>query len=165
MIDANAETPLNQMLYSADSLAKAFYSAISADLGMMNGPNILTNEATLQSFTSNYSNIVFDLLSAGPATASYDDLKAVMGKPHITSSTIFTTYLCQTPERKLTSALIISVLLANLVLLRALWSIFTVTATYLAKKENPKGECAPNDQWNRHADKWTSQSLRALCRG
>jgi hypothetical protein len=63
----------------------------------------------------------------------------MIGKPHITPSTIFTTYLCQTPERKLTTALIISVLLANLVLLRALWTIVTMVATYLAKANDPKG--------------------------
>jgi hypothetical protein len=141
VIDANAKTPLNQMLYSTDALAKSFYSAISADLGRINKPNILTNETTLQHFTSNYSSIVFGLLSAGPATASYDAMKAVTGKPQITSSTIFATYLCQTPKPKLTSALLISVLLANLVLLRALWSILNIFATYLAKAKNLKGEC------------------------
>jgi hypothetical protein len=125
------------MLRSVDTLAKAFYSAISADLGSSRS-TILTDEATLQRYTSNYSNIIFDLVAAGPANNSYDNLKMI-GKPHITPSTIFTTYLCQTPERKLTTALIISVLLTNLVLLRALWTIVTMVATYLAKANDPKG--------------------------
>jgi hypothetical protein len=72
------------MLYLANRLAKSLYSAISADLGIVNGSNILTNEATLQSFTSNY------------------------------------TLMC-------------SVLLANLVLLRALWSIMTFLTVHIVK--------------------------------
>jgi hypothetical protein len=127
------------MLYSATTLAKSFYSAISADLGS-NKPNILTDEAALQKYTSNYSTIDFNLVSAGPAYDSYDALKPVLGKPQITPSTIFTTYLCQTPERKLTTALVISVLLADLVLLRALWSIMTLVAVYFVKARDAKGE-------------------------
>jgi hypothetical protein len=138
-IDPSFTSPLDQMLYSADTLAKSFYSAISADLGIVNASNVLTNEATLQKFTGNYSNIKFVLVSAGPASDSYDTLKAVTGKPEVTPSTIFTTYLCQTPERKLTTALIVSVLLANLVLLRALWSIMTFVAVHIVNARDPKG--------------------------
>jgi hypothetical protein len=138
-IDATFTLPLDQMLYSADTLAKSFYSAISADLGIVNGPSILTNAATLQHYTGNYSNIEFNLVSAGPASDSYEALEAVTGEPTVTPSMIFTTYLCQTPERKLTTALIVSVLLANLVLLRALWSIMTFVAVHVVEARDPKG--------------------------
>jgi len=131
------------MLVSADSLAKAFHSAISADLGVVNGSNILTDPKSLQQFTSNYGSIDFDHVAAGPATDSYDALKAVTGEPKVMESTIFTTYLCQTPERKLTTALVISVLLANLVLLRALWSAVTLVATKIVDARDPKGKFLP----------------------
>jgi hypothetical protein len=162
-IHASFSSPLDQMLYSADTLAKSFYSAISADLGIVNGPNILMNEETLQSFTGNYSNIEFVLVSAGPAGDSYEALKAVTGKPKVVPSTIFTTYLCQTPERKLTTALIVSVLLANLVLLRALWSIMTFVAVHIVEARDPKGRTFP-EQIVIIADHSYSKSLHAMSR-
>jgi hypothetical protein len=61
-IDASFTSPLEQALYLADTLAKSFYRAISADLGMVTASNILTNEATLQSFTRNYSEVEFILV-------------------------------------------------------------------------------------------------------
>jgi hypothetical protein len=127
------------MLYSADTLAKSFYSAVYADLGRVNGSNILTNEDILQKLTSNYSNIAFNKVSAGPATDSYEALKETTGKPVLTPSTIFTTYLCQIPERKLTTTLIVSVLLANLVLLRALWTIISFVAVHVTEAQDAKG--------------------------
>ncbi|KAI2479999.1 hypothetical protein Ptr902_08180 [Pyrenophora tritici-repentis] len=139
-IDGNSTDPFSLMLVSADSLAKAFYSTISADLGVVNGPNILTNQESLQQFTSDYGNIEIHLIAAGPASDSYDTLKTVTGEPKVTESTIFTTYLCQTPVRKLTPALIISVLLANLVLLRALWSVMTLVAVQIVDTRDPKGK-------------------------
>lgn len=128
------------MLFSADTLAKSFYSAISVDLGIVDGSNVLPNEALLQQYTSNYSAVDFGMMVAGPATASYNELKAKTGKPEVTQSTIFTTYLCQTPTRKLAISLVVSVLLANLVLLRALWTILTLIAGYFVEARDPKGE-------------------------
>ncbi|KAI8940270.1 hypothetical protein NX059_003972 [Plenodomus lindquistii] len=130
-IDPTAKDALSQMLYSTDKLAKAFYSAISADIGIANDSNVLTNETALQEFTMSYKTAEFVLVSAGPADDSYDALKPRTGKPEITPSTIFTTYLCQTPVRKLATSLFVSVLLANLVLLRGLWTIVTLIAGYI----------------------------------
>lgn len=152
-VDPAAVSPLDQMIYSADSLAKSFYSAISADLGMADKPNVLTDEKTLQNFTQNYGKVPFVLISAGPANNNYNALKAVTGKPQInSSSTIFTTYLCQTPKRKLTTALLVSVVLANLVLLRALWSVMTIVAVYYVNARDPKGESALSNARNKSAD-------------
>jgi hypothetical protein len=64
----------------------------------------------------------------------------VTGKAEVTPSTIFTTYLCQTPERKLTTALVVLVLLADLVLLRALWSIMTFVTVHIVNARDPKGK-------------------------
>ncbi|KAA8620765.1 hypothetical protein PtrSN002B_011448 [Pyrenophora tritici-repentis] len=89
-IDGNSTDPFSLMLVSADSLAKAFYSTISADLGVVNGPNILTNQESLQQFTSDYGNIEIHLIAAGPASDSYDTPKTVTGEPKVTESTIFT---------------------------------------------------------------------------
>ena len=139
-VDPMATSPLDQMLYSSDLLARSFYSAVLTDLGKVDGANILTDEVALQYFTRNYNNVTFLLLSAGPATDSYDALKASTGKPQVTPSTIFTTYLCQTPARKLTAALIVSVLLADLVLLGTLWSIMTFIAVYIVNARDPKGK-------------------------
>lgn len=141
-VSPSSTLPLDQMLYSADLLARSFYSAVSADLGRVHDLSVLTDEIALQQFTQNYSNIEFGLIAAGPASDSYENLKTRTGKPEVTPSTIFTTYLCQTPVRKLTTALIVSVLLADLVLLRALWSIITLVAVYIVNARDPKGKCA-----------------------
>ncbi|KAF2855447.1 hypothetical protein T440DRAFT_385704 [Plenodomus tracheiphilus IPT5] len=138
-ISLTPKSPVDAMWQSADTLAKAFYSAISADLGIVGGSNVLTNETTLEAFTKDYSSVEFNLVSAGPASASYDALKHRTGKPEITQSTIFTTYLCQTPVRKLATSLVVSVLLANLVLLRGLWTLVTLTAGYFVEARDPKG--------------------------
>jgi hypothetical protein len=138
-LDTSSQRPFDKMLLSTDMLAKSFYSAILADLGS-NGSNILTDEAALRYYTGRFKDIHSTLVSSGPATDSYDALKAGPGKPKITPSTIYTTYLCQTPKRKLTTALIVAVLLADLVLLRALWSILSLGTVHYVKSKDPRGE-------------------------
>lgn len=130
------------MLNACDLLAKSFCSAVATDIGRTHDPNILTDDSVLQTVTSNHREIAktFRRVAAGPATDSCDALKSTIGQSEVTPSTIFTSYLCQMPEKKLISALAVSVLLANLVLLRAQCSIVTMAATYVVNLKDPKGE-------------------------
>lgn len=131
-----------RMFIASDRLAKAFYSAILADLGDANGPNILTDESKLQSFTSNFSNVDVDWVPVGPANNSYKALRDFTGEPQINRSTIVTNYLCQTPVPKVAISLVVAVLLANIVFLRALWLVVMLTAGYFVERNDPKGKNA-----------------------
>ncbi|KAL1637713.1 hypothetical protein SLS58_009139 [Diplodia intermedia] len=132
-------TSAQNWIKSADALAKAFYSTVLADLGTADGPNLLTDEAALRTFTSNFSDAPVEWVPAGPATGSYGSPQLVMGKPVINNSTIFNNYLCQTPVQKVPASLIVSVLLADLVFLRTLWSVMNLASTYIAEKKDAKG--------------------------
>lgn len=110
-------------------------------------PNILTNATTLQRFTANFSLILDPNLAnvanapPGPALADYDTLKSETGPLGTTPSVISTKYLCQVPRRKAAGELFIAILLADLVFLQALWTIFKlVTDTWFLsrKKRGPE---------------------------
>jgi hypothetical protein len=127
----------------ADSLVKSFYSTILTDLGQIGSPspNILTNSTTLQHFTANFSMILDpnkeNVANArpGPALQDYDTLKSQTGPLGTTPSVIFSKYLCQVPTRKSAGSLFVSILVADLVFLQALWYIFTfLTETFLLQK-------------------------------
>jgi hypothetical protein len=94
------------MFFSNDALAKSFYSAVLADLGS-NKSTVLTDDTALKLFTSRFPGISSDLVASGSATDSYIALQGGPGKPKISPSTILMTYLSQTPECKLTTALIV----------------------------------------------------------
>lgn len=142
----NSTGPSVRAFYiSATALAKSFYSTIGADLGVVSGAIILLDENILQNFTSKFPKPrVFDDYPGyglvGPAYDSYESLKMKTGVPSISPSTMSTTYLCQTPVRKLPATLIVAVLLADLVLLRALWTIVTWVAMSITAYWDATGE-------------------------
>ncbi|KAF2729435.1 hypothetical protein EJ04DRAFT_475616 [Polyplosphaeria fusca] len=132
---------LEQDLYrKADDLAKAFHSTISIDLGMLKASNIITNATALSAaFTSfnqtdleKYANV-----PCGPAVlnTTVEKQAEALGTPNVTTSMIFTNYLCQLPVAKVPASLIVSVLLADLVFLRALWTIVALVAIWWAGKK------------------------------
>lgn len=143
-----------------DRLAKSAYSTILLDLGQNSTlPNILTNTTALQFYTELFSNPPF-IANAhpGPATEDYNTLKAAMGQLGTTLSVISTEYLCQVPQRKTAGNLFISVLVADLVLLQALWRLFVLGTDYIFLRKVPKVQycegCAAQDdnapQWHDH---------------
>jgi hypothetical protein len=124
----------------ADSLAKSAYSTILIDLGQNStSPNILTNATALQFYTELFPKPPF-IANAhpGPATEDYDTLKATTGQLGTTPSTIRTEYLCQVPQRKSTSNLFISVLVADLVLLHTLWQLLILGTDYIFLRKIPE---------------------------
>ncbi|KAF2147089.1 uncharacterized protein K452DRAFT_314318 [Aplosporella prunicola CBS 121167] len=124
-----------------DMLAKAFYSTILVDLGNKDKPNVIADEQLLQRYTrklGTYGPSTELLGRLSLANDSYNALKHIRGRPTIKPSTIFSGYLCQIPTRKSTSSFMIAVLLADLVILRALWTIITFTATLIAEKKDPQ---------------------------
>ena len=133
---------------ASDSLAKSFYSTIMTDLGQTTAtPNILLNETALQYFTQNFTTMVSTYMKStfvnavpGPANDSYDALKDQTGPLKTSVAVISTKYLCQVPRRKSTGTLFVSILVADLVFMQALWKIYNLlTVTWLVHKD-PKGK-------------------------
>jgi hypothetical protein len=104
----------------------SLYWTIEADLGQINTNNVLINPSSLTA------------LSAPLGDKSFS--RATTGKNlQITPSTIFTSYLCQTTRLKTPLSLIVSVLIADLILLSSGWTVLTLIAAWLAKKKNHEG--------------------------
>jgi hypothetical protein len=121
---------------AADNLAKSFLSVILTDLGQTTAKqNILQDASLLQHFTSNFSEILKDGDSrgSGPMMEDYDTLKDTIGPIGVNPATLAVNYLCNVPQLKSWSELIVSILVADLVFLRALWSLFTITMSSWVK--------------------------------
>ena len=123
---------------AADVLAKAAYSTVLTDLGQVSAsPNILTDSEYLTYFTSNFSEARHEIANAypGPATQAYGTEGT--GSLGTTPSVISTKYLCQVPQRKSGSNLFVSVLVADLVFLQAVWFLFKFGVDVLFLRGKP----------------------------
>ncbi|MCJ1295250.1 hypothetical protein MMC34_006812 [Xylographa carneopallida] len=132
----------------AAAFAKVFYSVILADLGEAHGGNILDDPALLQSYTdfhnltNNASAVETPWLQAGPARASYDELAPSLGPLAITPSTIYAQYFCQVPVVKAGGTLFVTILVADLVFVQALWHILHwATTAWLERHDKQANYC------------------------
>ena len=128
---------------ASDSLAKSFYSTIMTDLGQTTAtPNILLNETALQYFTQNFTSMQSTFVNAvpGPANDSYDALKDQTGPLNTSVAVILTKYFCQVPRRKSTGTLFVSILVADLVFMQALWKIYNLLTVIWLVHKDPKGK-------------------------
>jgi hypothetical protein len=137
-----------------DSFAKSFYASILADLGQISESNMLLNTDALEYFTSNLTSKIDGQngwvdefwRSAEPANQSYSKLRAqnIIGDLGINNTVISSQYLCQLPKLKSNGSLFIAVLVADLVMLQALWVVVDWTmATWLDHKNPPSTEEYP----------------------
>ncbi|KAF3042128.1 hypothetical protein E8E12_005519 [Didymella heteroderae] len=108
-----------------DSLAKAAYSTVLADLGQPDTPNILSNETALESFTANFTSIQKHLSAdgSGPEHDPFDAQRSTSGPLRIVPSVIRMRYLCQVPQYKSKGNLFVSIVVADLVLLQVAWQL------------------------------------------
>ena len=60
--------------------------------------------------------------------------------PLVTPSTIAAQYLCQVPQLKSATSLIISILVADLVFLQALWKIFNLAVSFWLERKQPEAK-------------------------
>ena len=125
-----------------DACAKSLYSTVLADLGQSAGPDLLSNTDLLQQYTQNFTANSTANAKAGPATQSYDQLKAQTGPLVIMPSAIYQQYICQVPVRKSIGSLIIAISIADLVFLQTLWKAFTLTVTYFIGRRKTAMHCA-----------------------
>ncbi|KAJ9664404.1 hypothetical protein H2198_000333 [Neophaeococcomyces mojaviensis] len=125
----------------ADTLAKTSASTVLTDLGQTSPafPNILADTHLLEYFTANFSTAIQHIANAhpGPETSNYSAAKGTTGPLGVTPSVFSRTYICQVPKVKSTGNLIVSILIADLVFLQALWNIFKLVVDAWVLPRNP----------------------------
>lgn len=145
-------------LINFDGLAKSLYSIILTDLGQSVESNILAfpqrtidfANKTIQigttgknsSYACRWGQII------GPETEPCDPPLeptafyewAGTGVPYVNSSVISTQYLCQVPKLKSKGSLIVSIIVADLVFLQALWVVFTWIVTFFLERRYPEAK-------------------------
>ncbi|KAI9706933.1 MAG: hypothetical protein M1820_004519 [Bogoriella megaspora] len=123
---------------AADSLSKSLESSVLTDLGQSNAqPNILTDSNLLQHFTANFSSIKANgPVQIGPAEDDYNSLKATTGSLGVAPSTFATNYLCNVPKRKPGGDLVVSILVADLVFMTTLWTVFTFIVGRIIRRKD-----------------------------
>ncbi|KAL1859038.1 hypothetical protein Daus18300_009676 [Diaporthe australafricana] len=144
---SSSQKPVPSMWGPMSILGKAMWFTVLADLGRDDEllPNILSHPDLLESLTADMANVNETLegmlrwglssrtRSLVPYTASADGDSQLGVAP----SVLATNYVCQLPRLKSTWALIVSVLVADLVLLQAIWKIYGLVVDYffISKKD------------------------------
>jgi len=119
---------------SAERLAKIFYSLVLADLGQTKSTIFETPDLLLD-WVKSISDYGLDVshrvgeenmlhLGRFNTTMGFWE-RSFASMPPIGPSTIYTRYACQVPELKSPGTLILAVFLADMVVLRALWWVFS----------------------------------------
>lgn len=127
----------------ADVLAKAAYSTVLTDLGQVNAThNLLQDPAQLEHFTANFSNWYDHIANAipGPVIKDYASIGGNTGPLKVRPSVFVLDYLCQIPRRKPMANLIVSVLVADLVFLQAVWQLYKLAVDSFLKKKIPDSQ-------------------------
>lgn len=146
------------VFFELDRLAKSMYSTVLVDLGqdVPADSNVLLSGHALQQFTAGllpYPPQAYLLVQAGPAEADYEALKDSTGALGVTPSVISTTYSCQLPTRKSTGSLILSILVADLVLLQLAWTVYTFVVGFCMRKRHRVNYCEGCLKETVHMDK------------
>lgn len=126
----------------------ALASTILVDLGNDGPDNLLTSPTYLQYYSSNFTAIqsaMIDVLSDDsgywprylPSNQTYDELKDTTGPLGISPSVIYTQYVCQVPKKKTAGSMIVSVFVADVVFLQAVWTLFKFATTSWLERRDP----------------------------
>lgn len=132
-----------------DRLGKALLSAARIDLGQPEAlyaeSSMIADLDSLRFWTKNFSTIKNQ--SAGRVRGIGEDLydydtaqhnpKTATGELRFSPSVISATYLCQKPHLRSPTNIFVSILVADLVLLRAAWSIYNLVVGYFLKSRHP----------------------------
>ncbi|KAF5980121.1 hypothetical protein FBULB1_5365 [Fusarium bulbicola] len=152
--DSDQLMPLPGIWISADSLAKAFYFTILADLGQIDsGPNVQDNIELLTHSTKKYEAIRNrtpiwgdDLrvnTTEGLAHRAFTSKDTSRKNLRIERSVVSTTFLCQIPRLKSRPTLVVSVIINTIVILSALWRLYQfLIDAILSKNDTEMMNCA-----------------------
>ena len=125
-----------------DGFAKALYSAVLVDLGQTSSPNALTNATALEHLLAVEDNMTWlpgrKVVILGNTTGQvYDSYSSKMGPLGTKPATIYQQYACSVPQQKGPGSLIISIVIADLVFLQALFTLLNMAATYWGSTKDP----------------------------
>lgn len=142
--------PLSEMndtgLASAvDGFAKAFYSSILLDLG---SPSPLTDADSITYLLSQRNASVLGV-KAGRAVDTFQDEMAPL---NTTAAQLSLQYVCSVPKQKERFSMVISIIIADLVLLSAFWQFLNWAATKWLSSQTPNWNHCPGCE--RPADSW-----------
>jgi hypothetical protein len=135
---------------SVNILGKATYFTVLADLGRSNdaGPNMLADPDLLANLSQNLTRVNQTLIDSFrwgiPDTAkeSFDPSQAARFNLGVSPAVLATNYLCQVPKLKSAGTLFVSVLVADLVLLQALWmTLKLIVDTFWIEKKPEWRRC------------------------
>jgi hypothetical protein len=125
-----------------DGLGKSLYSVVLTDLGQ-DTPTILTSTAALHYYTRNFKNVTEKIVPSGhvPPGPAQDSFSQIGDASRIHFSEAFVTakYLCQVPRLNSTGSVIMTVLLANLVLMGTTWTLVNFGAASYVRRSDPSG--------------------------
>lgn len=138
-LETNATFP--NIWKEIDGLGKSLYSVVLADLGQRT-PTMLTNASSLQYFTSRFTYVIEHTprghVMPGPAQHSY--VRNETDVPvDITPAFISAKYLCQVPSLNSVGSVIMTILLANLVLMGTSWTFVNFCAASWVRRSDPFG--------------------------
>jgi len=145
-----ATTPneTNPLPLALDRLIKLYYSSVLADFGMLD-KTVYQNMSLLEAWAKE----IWPLWESTLDNGQIKNLRSILGTvfdhvgsitvPPAEESIIYNQYQCQVPKLKPTSSLIMSMILADLVFLHALWWLLNiVTAWWLRRSDAYAMNCA-----------------------
>ncbi|KAK6845770.1 hypothetical protein PG995_015880 [Apiospora arundinis] len=175
--------PYPKIWHGVNSLGKGMWHTVLADLGRNESsvPNMLTQPELLANLTGGLASEVawyndmslmpkgmeiYNLLHGHPlASEAFDPNDKPQARLGVTDAFFSANYICQVPQTKTAGTLFLSILVADLVLLQAVWLIFRFVVDTLAQRKDPTlRHCAGcnHDQSTELADLRKSSSTTAL---
>ncbi|KAG9555417.1 hypothetical protein KCU71_g12049, partial [Aureobasidium melanogenum] len=157
--ESDAQNSIWPCIWSpVDRFAKAILSAVYLDLGLSLEPqaSMVTDVDTLRYWSANLSTIaeqdslylglsmnsnnltITDYDAQQQLTIASDSKSGTLPENPISPAVIRTTYTCQQPQLKSRSNIFISILVADLVFLRAAWSLYNLVVGYFLKSRHPE---------------------------
>jgi hypothetical protein len=133
-----------------DGLVKSFYSLLLTDLGQTTSTNIFANpklviqfmkdECSAFSYCGRLPSYIFQNQTAFFDYYSQPGQHLGAGIPVVSPSVISQQYFCQVPQLKSTGSLIITILVADLVFLQTLWTVFNWVITFGLERRHPEAK-------------------------
>jgi hypothetical protein len=150
---ASNSKPVPSIWYPVDALGKAMWFGVLADLGRDDDdmPNMLARPELLAQLSANLTHYNQTLRNAfrwaieeaQPFDHTFDPTHDDSVRLGVNASVLTADYVCQIPQLKPPGTLFVSVLVADLVFLQAIWKIFTlIVSGWFIKSTEEAESCA-----------------------
>ena len=132
-----------------DVFAKSFYSTVLSDLGQPGEMNGVADPYSLnyllgilKDVSQHDMGVQNKTLDHYPLAEAYEQSRGVLPPLKVNSATIFAQYTCNVPKLKDPFSLIVSIVVADLVLLQGVWQLLNfATTTHLETKDEGMNFC------------------------